>query len=256
VEELLELIPMKGKTGADEFFSQLANLLNKFELTFGKMAGFVSDGAPAMIGKNNNVAAKLKKNKAKEFEGTTYFRSLHCILHQQELCAKYLEMNHVMDTVIKTVNFIRAIVLSHREFIAFLEEVENEYGEIIYHNNVRCLSRGICFETIFFYFLNEIKLFMENKGKNIEELNDGGWITDLAFVVDVTGHLNNLSKELYGKDKLITDMYNDIKAFRVKLRLWENQLKLNSLAHFAHLKSLDTIFPEYIQEYFQSISLL
>jgi hypothetical protein len=84
----------------------------------GKLVWFVSDGALAVIGKNNGVAAKLKK-KMKEFEGTTSFRSLHCILHQQELCAKCLEMNHVMDTVIKTVNFIRASALSHREFVAF-----------------------------------------------------------------------------------------------------------------------------------------
>jgi hypothetical protein len=40
------------------------------------------------------------------------------------------------------VNFIRARALSHREFVAFLEEVKNEYGEIIYHTNVRYISRG------------------------------------------------------------------------------------------------------------------
>jgi hypothetical protein len=51
-------------------------------------------------------------------------------------------------------------------------------------------------------------------------------------------------------------MYNNIKAFRVKLRLWENQLKLHNLLHFPHLKSLDTIFSERIQEYSQSIFLL
>jgi hypothetical protein len=34
----------------------------------------------------------------KEFEGTTSFRSLHCVLHQQALCAKSLKMNHVMDS--------------------------------------------------------------------------------------------------------------------------------------------------------------
>jgi hypothetical protein len=67
---------------------------------------------------------------------------------------------------------------------------------------------------------------MEKKGRNIEQLNDEGWITDLAFLVDVTGNLNNVNKELQGKDKLITDMCNNIKAFRVKLRLWENQLPI------------------------------
>jgi hypothetical protein len=45
---------------------------------------------------------------------------------------------------------------------------------------------------------------MEKKGRNIEELNDEGWITELVFLVDVTGHLN-LNRELQGKDKLITD---------------------------------------------------
>jgi hypothetical protein len=110
---------MKGKTGDDEIFSQMVNLFNKFVLPWGKMVGFVSDGAPAIIGKNNGVAAKLKKNKMKEFEGTTCFRSLHCILHQQALCAKNLRMNHVMDTVIKTVNLIRASDFNHREFVAF-----------------------------------------------------------------------------------------------------------------------------------------
>jgi hypothetical protein len=67
--------------------------------------------------------------------------------------------------------------------------------------------------------------------------------------VDVTGHLINLNKELQRKDKLITDMYNNIKTFGVKLRLWENQLKLHNFVHFPHLKSLDTIFSEHIQEY-------
>jgi hypothetical protein len=86
VEELLELVPMKGKTGADEIFSKLVTLLNKFELPWGKMVGFVSDSAPAMIGKNNSVAAKLKKNKMKEFEGrlvsivsTVFFINRHCV---------------------------------------------------------------------------------------------------------------------------------------------------------------------------------
>jgi hypothetical protein len=76
---------------------------------------------------------------------------------------------------------------------------------------------------------------------------------DLACLVDVTGHLNNLNKELQGEDKLITDMYNNIKAFRAKLRLWENQSKLHNLVHFPHLKSLDTVFHEHIQEYSQSV---
>jgi hypothetical protein len=58
VEGLLELVHVKGKTGDDTNFSQLVTLANKSELVWGKMIGFVTDGAPAMIGKNNSITAK------------------------------------------------------------------------------------------------------------------------------------------------------------------------------------------------------
>jgi hypothetical protein len=83
-----------------------------------------------MVGKNNGVPAKLK-NKMKECEEMTYVVSSHCILHQQALCVKSLKMNHVEDTVIKIVNFIRASALNQREFVSRLEEVENKYVEKI-----------------------------------------------------------------------------------------------------------------------------
>jgi hypothetical protein len=51
-------------------------------------------------------------------------------------------------------------------------------------------------------------------------------------------------------------MFDIIKAFKVKLRLWENQLKVHNLVHFPHLKSLETILPERIQEYSRGIFLL
>jgi hypothetical protein len=74
-----------------------------------------------------------------------------------------------------------------------LEEVENEYGEVIYHTNVRWLSRGAVLKR-FFDMVKEIKLFMEKEDRNIEELSDEEWINDLAFLVDVTGHLIILTK--------------------------------------------------------------
>jgi hypothetical protein len=57
VVELLELVAMKEKTGADEIFSGSVNLFNKYELSWEEMVGFCSDDVPAMIGKSNGVAA-------------------------------------------------------------------------------------------------------------------------------------------------------------------------------------------------------
>ncbi len=49
---------------------------------------------------------------------------------------------------------------------------------------------------------------------------------DLAFLVDITGHLNDLNKTLQDKNNLITDMYREITAFKEKLKLWIVQVIL------------------------------
>jgi hypothetical protein len=43
----------------------------------------------------------------------------------------------VVNTVVKTVNFIPTDALNHSEFVALLGEVESEHGKIIYNTNVR-----------------------------------------------------------------------------------------------------------------------
>lgn len=73
---------------------------------------------------------------------------------------------------------------------------------------------------------------MEKNGRNVEEFNNERQITYLAFCMGVTGHLYNLDKELQDKDKVITDMSDDIKAFKVKFKLWQNKLKCLTLCTF------------------------
>jgi hypothetical protein len=68
-----------------------------------------------------------------------------------------------MGIVIETVNLTRGSALNLREFVALSEEVANKDGAITCRTHVRLLRRMIRFETIFFYLLNEIKLFMEGQ---------------------------------------------------------------------------------------------
>jgi hypothetical protein len=97
---------------------------------------------------------------------------------------------------------------------------------------------------------------MEKKSGNIEKMNNQGWLTDIVLLVNVTDHLSTFNKELQCKCKLITDMYDKIKAFKFKLRLSENQLKLHNHVHFPQLKYPDVHYPERIQNYSQPILLL
>ena len=76
-----------------------------------KISGIITEGAPAMTGEHSGLAT-LVCNKVRE-EGGNAFK-LHCIIHQQVLCAKHLRCDHVLKPVIKAINSIRSKALFHR----------------------------------------------------------------------------------------------------------------------------------------------
>jgi hypothetical protein len=72
----------------------------------------------------------------------------------------------------------------------------------------------------FFDLSNEIILFLEMKDQDVTTLEVQNF-PDLAFMVDNTKHLNELNLNLLGKNKMITSMYENVKAFQTKLCLWK-----------------------------------
>ena len=58
---------------------------------------------------------------------------------------------------------------------------------------------------------------MESKGKDSIVLQDKEGKCELAFMAHVAAHLNFLNLQLQGRDRMITGMYDAMKAFQVKL---------------------------------------
>ena len=81
-----------------------------------------------------------------------------------------------------------------------------------------------------FYDLQHvIKSFMISKTKFVLELDDENWLTDLAFLVDLTTHLN---MHLQGENQLINTVFQTITALKMKLKLWQTQIKASNFMHF------------------------
>ncbi|KAL1268622.1 hypothetical protein QQF64_033985 [Cirrhinus molitorella] len=99
-------------------------------------------------------------NKVRESGGEAV--KMHCIIHQEALCAKTIQMDDVMTTVVKTRNLIRSRALNHREFLAFLSDIDAEYSDIIYHSNVQWLSHGSALQR-FYSLRSEIDQFLKEK---------------------------------------------------------------------------------------------
>ena len=161
----------------------------------------------------------------------------HCLIHQEALCAKTLDIGFkdVMHTVVDRINYIRSHALNHRQFKQFLTELEASYGDVFYFSAVRWLSRGQTLRR-FWDLREELKMFLEMKGISAPELSYYQWLCDLAFLVDITEKLNNLNTALQGKDQLVHEMFGSIRAFELKLQLWQTQLQAGNIAHFPSLK--------------------
>ncbi|UYV79810.1 EPM2AIP1 [Cordylochernes scorpioides] len=168
-------------------------------------------------------------SKAVENDGGSKPLVLHCIIHQQTLCGKCLDMSDVLKPVISTVNFIRSFGLNHRQFRQFIAEIGET--DLPYHTAVRWLSCGKVLQR-FFELRAVIEIFLNEKHRPLTELQNNAWLWKLAFYVDLTKHVNELNLRLQGENQHLPDLYTNIKSFRMKLILFQSQLRSKCFSHF------------------------
>ena len=233
------------------------------KLPWSKLANVTTDGSPNLTGKNVGLLKRIQ-DKVKEENPDQDVIFLHCIIHQESLCKSVLQLNHVVNPVVKLVNFIRARGLQHRQFITFLQETHADHQDLLYHSRVRWLSLGNVFQRVW-ELKEEISSFLELMGKSntFPEPSDTNWLCDFAFAVDIFSHMNELNVKLQGKDKFVHDMYTNVRAFKSKLTLFFRQISYKSFANFPTLatqkeasrnvkkysKSLDDLHREFCRRF-------
>ncbi|CAM4607670.1 unnamed protein product [Leuciscus chuanchicus] len=189
-EEFLTLLPLKTTTRGVDIYNVFKTYRVEKRVPLEKLVSMTTDGAPAMIGRHSGFIAHC--NNDPDFPA---FLNYHCIIHQQAICSKVMRFDHVMTPVVKIINSICAKSKQHRCFKVFLDELSAEYGDLLFHTEVRWLSRGNVLHR-FISLLSEIKAFMEARGEDTNLLSDAGWLLDLAFLADVTEKLNQLNLQL------------------------------------------------------------
>ena len=231
-EELLTILPLKGTTRGEDIFNTFMEFANESQLPLHKLISITTDGAPSMIGRNNGFVSLCKKSDA-----FPDFHNYHCIIHQQALCGKILNMKEVMEIAMKIVCSVRARGLQRRLFRAHMEETEADHTDLLLHTDVRWLSRGKFLDR-FSELLPEIKEFLM-LGKHVEytQLEDNTWLLDLAFLTDLTGGLNDLNLELQGKNKCVINMISSVNGFKSRIEMWARRLRRSDLRNFPHMQA-------------------
>ena len=68
----------------------------KAKISLNKFVTVVTDGAPAMVGKNAELIALIKND-----PNYPDFHPIHCIIHRENLISKYFKYEDIMKTGIK-----------------------------------------------------------------------------------------------------------------------------------------------------------
>ncbi|XP_060861778.1 general transcription factor II-I repeat domain-containing protein 2-like [Metopolophium dirhodum] len=201
-EELLDLISLKETTRGIDIKIAIDETLQKAEIPLNKIISISTDGAPSMVGCKNGLIGLLKND-------TNFpdFIPIHCILHREHLTTKYFKYDHVMDVVLKIVNYIRSSAKTHRQFKNFLEDIEDDIpNDVPWY----CLVR---------------------------------WL-DLAFFTDIMQHLSTLNVSLQGRNKLVNDLGQKVFSFQNKLKLFIRDLQSNNFTHFSCLENIEACLIE------------
>ncbi|XP_076060282.1 zinc finger BED domain-containing protein 5-like [Oratosquilla oratoria] len=146
----------------------------------------------------------------------------HCIIHREALASKALvaELNCVLETAIKTVNFIKSRPLNARLFAILCMDMGSDYEALLLHTEARWLSRGKVL-TRLYQVRDEVHLFLLECGSTLSvHLCDSIWLANLAYLASIYEKLNELNLSLQGPNTNILAMSDKVNAFRRKLERW------------------------------------
>ncbi|CAG9793543.1 unnamed protein product [Diatraea saccharalis] len=137
---------LKGTTTGEDILNEFQKVFTSFALPWSKLVGVCTDGAPSMISLRQGFIGILNE--------------------------KATELNLQKG-------------LNLRQIKAFLDEISDEYDDVIFYSEVRWL-------------INKKKDFMQIKDKPLSEfdLEYPKWKCGLAYLVDLTGYLNDLNLKL------------------------------------------------------------
>jgi len=233
-EDLLGVTPLQTSTRGEDIYLAIKEMLKKRAIEMKQVVSITTDGAPAMVGRERGAVARLK-------EDNPQLISYHCIIHQSVLCSTLSdEYAEVMNTMMRMINFLRASSShQHRMLREFLREVDANADDLLLHNNVRWLSKGRVLER-FWSIRGEIAAFLAQlKSQKATPfslfLEDDKKMDIVAFLVDITSHLNELNLKLQGKDNSVCDLMTAVRSFQRKLALFREDLQ-GDCAHFPTVK--------------------
>ena len=146
-----------------------------------------------MLGRKSGFRARV-------MEVAPHVKFLHCMIHRFALSCKVLpaEFIDVLSLVIKMVNNVKGSALNSRLFKILCEDLGADHSVLLFHSNVRWLSRGNVTKCVY-ELRKELLGFFQQSNKCetlVTSLRDDFFILILAYLVDIFVAQNMLNQNL------------------------------------------------------------
>ena len=229
-EEFLMNAALEATTKGDDIFQMVNSFFKHHDLKWENLRGCTADGAPAMLGQKSSFRARV-------MEVAPHVKFLHCVIHRFALSCKVLsaEFFDALSLVIKLVNNVKGSALNSRLFKILCEDLGADHSVLLFHSNVRWLSRGNVTKRVY-ELRKELLGFFQQSNKCetlVTSLRNDFFILILAYLVDIFDAQNILNKNFQGKDLTMCEFIAKVKAFLAKLRLWRENICSGTFSIFS-----------------------
>ncbi|XP_076060038.1 general transcription factor II-I repeat domain-containing protein 2A-like isoform X5 [Oratosquilla oratoria] len=250
-EELVNLVTLPECINGVEICKAVMNELSIRQIHISKVVSVTTDGSPNMIDKETGFV-----NLFTNYVGHPLV-NFHCIVHEEALFANIglRELQEVMQTVTKVVNYISASALNKKQFQNLLNEVDLMYKGLKMYNSAHWLNQSFVLKQ-FVECLDEINLLLTNQQITFQEMYDIMWVCKLMFFADFCKHLNDLNGRLQGSGKTLDIMFDEIKAFEMKLGVFKRDVDTEKFRYFPNLKRYISNLQEDDKMYHQCLQKL
>ena len=131
------------------------DFFKKHSIEWEKLCGVCTDGTPAMLGCKSGFQSFVKK-----VTPEVHVIGTHCIIHRQVLSTKTLPepFKKALDRVIKAIDVVKSMPFATRLFKVLCEDLGSTHEALLFHTEVRWLSKEKAFKR-FFKLRGELQIF-------------------------------------------------------------------------------------------------
>ena len=201
---------MCSTTKGKDLFNVLDNFFKLNELTWRKLIGYTTDEAPSMLGQKSGFQAHVKAV-------SPNVTSVHFFIHRFALSAKVLppKLLSCLNQIIKMVN-VKTSALNTRLFKLICEYLGSDHTCLLYHTEVRWLSRGNITKRLS-ELRDELLVFLREKDRDFRKyLEDEEFIIRLAYLSDIFEAINHLNLSFQGPNCTVVEFISKLGAFILK----------------------------------------